>query len=261
MTRFGMTLLTVGLVLVIGQARAEDKADKEKLQGEWVQVGLEVNGESVKVIKDRGDKYIKLMFEGNKLYMTFEGNVTETTFAVDSSKEPKTIDITSKGGDKSVLKGLYELDLGTLKICTGDWGSDRPPEIRSTKKVRVYTYKLDKELDKLHGELLQGEWTVVSFEGNGKSEKITNDNPKFKFEGNKIYFSGSDGKDEGTFAIHSSKNPKTIDLTFKYNNPRYLNGIYELDGDTLKICIGIGRPAEFKSAATAFVYTCNRVKK
>ena len=95
MTRYGMALLSVGLVLGISQARADDKGDKEKLKSEWSLVSLERNGESEKVTEASGD-YVKLKIEGNNLIYSiyvFKSLVEiKATFAVESSKKPKTID-------------------------------------------------------------------------------------------------------------------------------------------------------------------------
>jgi len=98
MTRYGMTLLTVGLVLVVSQTKADDKEDKAKLQGEWSQVSWELNGQSGKGPDD------KVKFEGNKSYATSPGSRDdEWTFAIDSSKKPKWIDLTAGG---QVAKGI-----------------------------------------------------------------------------------------------------------------------------------------------------------
>src|SRR5262249_10349046 len=109
MTRFGLTLLTVGLGLVIGQARADDKEDKEKGQSEWTSVSREKNGKSHKA------PWFKLKIESDKFQVISSDQVLcEGTFAVDSSKKPKTFDATFKSDNKLldgvVLKGLYELD-------------------------------------------------------------------------------------------------------------------------------------------------------
>jgi len=143
MTRYGMTLLSVGLVLVVSQVRAEDKGDKEKFQGEWSLVCREVNGESQKITKD-SDDYIKLEIEGDNFHMTFAGrDFGDATFAVDSSKKPKTIDITFKSKeDGVVMLGIYELDGDTLKICLGSpVFPARPAEFKSKGDARVFTYK------------------------------------------------------------------------------------------------------------------------
>jgi uncharacterized protein (TIGR03067 family) len=143
MIRYGVTFLTVGLLLAISQARAEDKGDKEKFQGEWSLVTREENGESQKITEDN-EHYAKLKIEGDKLVATFGGEDHNTTFAIDSSKKPKTIDVTLKGGDQDgkVMKGFYELDGDTLKICIGSpEAPDRPAEFKSKDEVKVLTFK------------------------------------------------------------------------------------------------------------------------
>jgi uncharacterized protein (TIGR03067 family) len=142
MTRYGITLLTVGLVLVVSQARAEDKGDKDKLQGEWSLVSYELDGECVKTTKDHV-MYHSFKIEGVKIrYTRTSGECQDSTFAVDSSKKPKTIDITHK--DFGGKKGLYELDGDTLKICSSiflRWDSFRPAALKSKADVVVYTYE------------------------------------------------------------------------------------------------------------------------
>ena len=147
MTRYGMTLLAVGLVLGISQARADDKADKEKFQGEWSLVTLEENGESQKITEE-SDHYVKLKIEGDKFMVGLKNGDHDATFAVDSSKKPKTIDVTLKGGDQDgkVMKGFYELQGDTLKICMGSpEAPDRPVEFKSKDEVKVFTFKRAKK--------------------------------------------------------------------------------------------------------------------
>ena len=143
MIRFGMTLLTVGLVFGIGQAKAEDKGDKDKIQGEWSLVTREDNGQSEKITEDN-EHFIKLKIEGDKFMVTLKNGDHEATYTVDSSKKPKTIDVTLKGGDQDgkVMKGFYELDGDTLKICIGGpEAPDRPTEFKSKDEVKLFTFK------------------------------------------------------------------------------------------------------------------------
>ena len=52
---------------------------------------------------------------------------------------------------------------------------------------------------------------------------------------------------EGSLTLDATKQPKTIDLDV---NGRVLKGIYELDGDSLKMCYNLNdeaRPTEFVS--------------
>jgi len=143
MTRYGLALLTLGLFFFAAQVKADDKADKDKLQGEWSLVTREENGESKKIAE--GDEhYIKLKIDGDKIVATVEGTDHNTTFVVDSSKKPKTIDLTIKGGEKdgTVMKGFFELDGDTLKMCIGSpQAPDRPAEFKSKDEVKVLTFK------------------------------------------------------------------------------------------------------------------------
>lgn len=143
MTRYGFALLTVGLFLFAAQALADDKADKDKFQGEWSLVTREENGESQKITED-SEHYIKLKIEGDKFMVTLKNGDHEANYALDSTKKPKTIDLTLKGGDQdgTVMKGFFELDGDTLKICMGSpQAPDRPAEFKSKDEVKVFTFK------------------------------------------------------------------------------------------------------------------------
>jgi uncharacterized protein (TIGR03067 family) len=72
----------------------------------------------------------------------------------------------------------------------------------------------------------------------------------------------------GTQKLDPSKSPKAIDVTMTggLNKGAVMLGIYEISGDTLKVCFdpeGKKRPAEFKSApgSQTFVAVHKRVKK
>ena len=147
MKRYGMALLAIGLFVFASQAQADDKADKEKFQGEWSLVTLEENGESQKITEE-SDHYIKLKIEGDKFMVGLKNGDHDATFATDSSKKPKTIDVTLKGGDQDgkVMKGFYELQGDTLKICIGSpEAPDRPAEFKSKDAVKVFTFQRAKK--------------------------------------------------------------------------------------------------------------------
>lgn len=90
---------------------------------------------------------------------------------------------------------------------------------------------------------LQGEWEIVSAESNGEPPPPGMlDGAKFAFSGDKLTLMGK----EGTFELDATKSPRQID--FIRGKSRQL-GIYELDGDQLKLCVGPAddRPKEFKA--------------
>jgi uncharacterized protein (TIGR03067 family) len=107
-----------------------------------------------------------------------------------------------------------------------------------------------KDLDKL-----QGEWVIVSAERNGMPV------PKENWEGLKRTVKGEDftvamGDQvvmKGKYKLDPSKKPKAIDATGTNHEGQEVSmqGIYEFEGDTYKVCFaeqGKPRPTEFKTA-------------
>jgi uncharacterized protein (TIGR03067 family) len=94
---------------------------------------------------------------------------------------------------------------------------------------------------------LQGNWTVISIEVNGN--KIPEDkigDPKAVFKGDQ--YSIHDFR--LTITIDPTKKPKTINMDGKDGNgkPLTMIGIYEVEGDTLKICFA--KPGEKERPST-----------
>jgi uncharacterized protein (TIGR03067 family) len=96
---------------------------------------------------------------------------------------------------------------------------------------------------------LQGTWQVTSFEAKG--EAVPEDMVKqMKLVFKDDTFSMSDGKktEGGTFKLDATKKPKAMDGKLDKTNDTALF-IYEIDGDTLKLCWnkpgGGERPKEF----------------
>jgi uncharacterized protein (TIGR03067 family) len=124
---------------------------------------------------------------------------------------------------------------------------------------------LEKEVRKF-----KGTWTIESSETGGK--KLPADELKgfiVTFDGDKhTVKKGDEVIQVGTQELDPSKSPKTITVTMTEgpNKGTVMLGIYEFDGDTLKVCFdpeGKKRPTEFKSAPGSpnFVNVHKRVKK
>ena len=124
---------------------------------------------------------------------------------------------------------------------------------------------VEKELRKF-----QGTWTFESSEAGGKEL------PAGELKGLVLIFEGDKHTvkkgDEviqvGRQKLDPSKSPKAIDVTVTegLNKGAVMLGIYEIDGDTLKVCFdeeGKKRPTEFKSVpgSETFVNVHKRAKK
>lgn len=101
---------------------------------------------------------------------------------------------------------------------------------------------------------MQGDWMVVSMTANGIKYPDEEAQPLFRtIEGNNYQISRySKPIAKGTFKIDPSATPKTIDSLPATDPSKPLLGIYEFDGDTLRICNaqpGKPRPADFEAKA------------
>lgn len=123
-----LAVLAVG-VLGVAVARAEKNADKElkKYTGSWLAVAVEHDGTKA---PEEEVKKVKLTVDGEKYIFHVRDMVIEGTHKLDPTKKPKQIDaVRSKGPDAGkTLKGIYELDDKTFKVCFGAAGKDRPTE-------------------------------------------------------------------------------------------------------------------------------------
>jgi uncharacterized protein (TIGR03067 family) len=119
--------------------------------------------------------------------------------------------------------------------------------------------------DKKDEDAIRGVWLAAEAELGGN--KFPDDQRK------SIKLELKDGKytlgvDKGTIKLDPSAKPKTLDVvgTDGPNKGKTIPAIYELDGDTLKVCYDLGgkaRPTEFKTAAGTkqFLVVYKREKK
>jgi uncharacterized protein (TIGR03067 family) len=129
---FEETTMTTLLALVIALGIAEDPAtlDLDKLQGTWILVAMELDGEEFPA-EDRKDWTAE--YVGNKLTLRAGETVRRRGIVtLDPSRTPKamnTWDLTKDGEfEDQTVPGIYEINGDTLQVCFARPGSDRPKE-------------------------------------------------------------------------------------------------------------------------------------
>lgn len=84
-------------------------------------------------------------------------------------------------------------------------------------------------------DALKGTWTLVELTEGGKKEDVKG--MEVTISGNAITMTAKGEKVSGTFKVDPSKKPKTIDVMMaKGEEKKTMKGIYELAGDTLRVC-------------------------
>jgi len=116
---------------------------------------------------------------------------------------------------------------------------------------------------------IQGTWRIESVESGGAL--MPQENYKqwtFNIKDDKLTIKvGERVRTEYTIKIDDNKKPKTLDLTREVGGRKLIElGIYELDGDTWRMCndeAGIARPTEFgtKEGTRLEIVILKRVKQ
>lgn len=98
---------------------------------------------------------------------------------------------------------------------------------------------------------LQGTWVIESATLAGRDHTEDFEGMKLTLDGNNYVVDFGKNTDKGTFAVDPAKSPKQIDLT-SVEGPfkgKALPGIYDLKGDTLRICANADGKADLRPKA------------
>ena len=145
-----MGVLLAASLLPIGStppsARADDppprqsaKDDLKKLQGGWVCVAMEREGDELPAASFQGSEVV---YEDDRATLYRDGGVFRRGIVtLDPSKKPKRINTWDLGGpyEDQTVPGIYEIEGDTLKICFSRPGAERPAEF-TTKKAPGFLY-------------------------------------------------------------------------------------------------------------------------
>jgi uncharacterized protein (TIGR03067 family) len=132
-------------------ALADDKSpnDAKNLQGTWQAVGLEGNGEK---LPDDQVKELQIVIKGDEIFAVRpRGEDPRSKFKLDSSKTPKTIDLSPLADKGKLVAGIYSLKNGQLRLCINIFGQDtaqRPTEFKTQTRDGVVFATLERAKQK-----------------------------------------------------------------------------------------------------------------
>ncbi|HYH64413.1 MAG TPA: TIGR03067 domain-containing protein [Urbifossiella sp.] len=133
----------LGLAPLLAAQAPKEKTDQERLQGEWVLVGLDVREELVPAAKLAGTT---LVVRGDTYATVVKKKEYPTTFKLDPKQDPKHIDmlVPDESGTPRLAKGIYKIDGDKFVVCRGQApGGERPRDFVSsaTNDVFVVTWE------------------------------------------------------------------------------------------------------------------------
>jgi len=159
----------------------------------------------------------------------------------------QTVDVTDEQEAKAAKSGVL-----ALQIHVG------PPMTVQFKNIRMKNLGQDSATADTMKKFA-GKWVPVEVIANGSAiEREKLDAILLTIEGNKYTSKVGDKLDEGAISVDDSKSPAVMDVVRQKADGEKVNvpAIYELKGDTLIVCYGLGstaRPSEFKSEADSGV--------
>ena len=217
------------------------KTDQERIVGWWTIVNADSGRKGEEWIINKDDIFTNPNFYGYALPLPYR---------LDASKTPKQFDF-GRPDNPASIKGIYVLDGDELRLCLGAPGKDRPtafPEKPKRGEVLILQRGLlAGQRDKFDRQRMVGNWFITNADSQRKGEMwvITEDSI--------LMHAKSLGLNYNCYAhrLDASKNPKQIDITvsrIKGKDLGVIKGIYVLDGDELRLCLGAmdkDRPAAF----------------
>ena len=121
--------------LLGGYALEEDasKKDLEKLQGDWAQVSMVVDGE--KLPDDEAQALFRSIKGEQYTVFRFKKALGKGSFKIDATNKPRTIDALPviAGQKLKPMLGIYECDGAKLKLCFARAGQPRPADFSAEK--------------------------------------------------------------------------------------------------------------------------------
>jgi uncharacterized protein (TIGR03067 family) len=239
------------------------------MQGTWQVVALETDGQPVSPSLLAG---ARIVVRGERFTSLGMGAVYEGVLVVDPAAAPRRLDLRFDRGPEqgNANLAIYELDGDTWRICLSTAG-DRPARFATEPGSGCALETLTRIGDAAEAPAetsepsgapaasppaaateLEGEWTMLSGVLDGRpvdrrmlatGRRVTRGDETTVLFGTQVFM-------RMTFTLDTSRRPRAVDYQNLEgsNRGKAQRGIYELDGETLRLCVappGADRPANF----------------
>ncbi|RUL83968.1 hypothetical protein [Tautonia sociabilis] len=223
---------------------ADDPADAlAPLQGSW-RAEAGPTGEVIVTLTINGDRFEQVVATAPGVEFTFRGRLL-----ADDSSDPGRLDwIEVVGPDGEAIPDAparYRLDGDTLTVCTAAPGGGLPDTLAAGRgrypSLRVYHRRQEEQA--VDGDLLamQGEWS-----GAVGPNGLLRASLSIQGRSARFVLLGPDGQEvfsaSGLVRLDETVTPRAMDwIPDDGQSDRPVLSIYELDGSSLRICLGIAR--------------------
>ena len=238
--------------------------DLKKLQGTWIKVTLEKDGNPFAKTANDLSYYV---FQGNQFSIFEQSGKIEKQGTVKISPSENAIDLhILVGRDKGTTLLLhYELQGHLLRLAFNINGKARPDAMKTTdgSGILIYSFRRGGPVDDSDRRALQGTWNVVSHVNDGResSKEFLARKHQWTIAADKITIRNQGGVvREGIVLLDAATKPPSLTLHVKPGLPpgpkavepkqEQFHCIYLLKDDTLAVCFGLPgapRPARFVS--------------
>ena len=266
------------------------KTDLDHLQGAWTIVSLEIEKQAMAPEMLAG---ASIVVKGRTFTTVGMGATYNGTVAIDTTKAPKTIDLTFTTGPQkgTINPGIYELDGETWRLCLQTRGQDRPARFATKAGTGLALETLTRAGAKAAvrkaptttsakpspatpaststapSTEIEGEWAMVSHVKDGKAmdagmvkycRRVTHGDETTVLAATQVMM-------RARFALDPSAAPKRIDYfaAGKASTTPTQLGVYTLSGDRLTICMadaGAPRPKDTRAGGGRLVTEWARIK-